>query len=157
MKPTNLALCLALGMAAVTPAVAQDITLKASHNANAQEPYGTGMRKMDELLRELSGGKAAIQVFDNATLGDEMESIQGTQIGTVDIAVTANETLANFVPDLSVFSLPFLFTDAEQMDRALQDAEVIAATQELLNAQGFHLITFFSAGTRHVMTKKPVE
>lgn len=156
MKLTSLALCLAMGMAAFSPAVAQDITLKASHNANAAEPYGLGMRKMGELLTEATGGKVAIQVFDNATLGDEMESIQGTQIGTVDIAVTANETLANFVPDLSVFSLPFLFTDAHQMDRALQDPVVIAEVQEALRAQGFHLITFFSAGTRHIMTKKPI-
>lgn len=157
MKLTNLAFCIALGATAAAPVLAQDVTLRASHNANADEPYGVGLRKMDELLRERTGGKAAIQVFDNATLGDEMESIQGTQMGTVDIAVTANETLANFVPDLSVFSLPFLFADSEQMDRALQDPEVIAQAQEVLNAQGFHLITFFSAGTRHVMTKKPIE
>lgn len=161
MKLTNLALCMALGVTALspmlTPALAQEITLKASHNANAEEPYGVGLRKMDALLREQTGGKAAINVFDNATLGDEMESIQGTQLGTVDIAVTANETLANFVPDLSVFSLPFLFTDAEQMDRALSDPAVVAEVQTQMQAQGFHLITFFSAGTRHIMTKKPID
>lgn len=157
MKLTSLALCVVIGATIITPAFAQDITLKASHNANAKEPYGVGMRKMGELLSEKTGGGAAIQVFDNATLGDEMESIQGTQIGTVDIAVSANETLANFVPDLSVFSLPFLFKDAEQMDRALQDPAVIAAVQDTVKAQGFHLITFFSAGTRHIMTQKPIE
>jgi len=157
MKMKSLTLGLVLGAIALSSASAADITLKASHNANADEPYGVGMRKMGEVLGEKTDGKAAIQVFDNATLGDEMESIQGTQIGTVDIAVTANETLANFVPDLSVFSLPFLFKDAEQMDRALEDPTVIADVQEALKSQGFHLITFFSAGTRHIMTKKPIE
>ncbi|MTH79079.1 TRAP transporter substrate-binding protein [Paracoccus aestuariivivens] len=156
MKLTNLALCLALAATPLSPAFAQEITFKASHNANADEPYGVGMRKMDELLKEKSGGKATIQVFDNATLGDEMESIQGTQIGTVDLAVTANETLANFAPDLSVFSLPFLFKDAQQMDRALEDPAVVAEVQDILKDKGFHLVTFFSAGTRHIMTKKPI-
>ncbi|SDG06393.1 TRAP transporter substrate-binding protein [Alloyangia pacifica] len=158
MKLTNLALCAALGATLVSaPAFAQEITLKASHNANADEPYGVGMRKMAEILEEKSGGKASIEVYDNATLGDEMESIQGTQIGTVDIAVTANSTLANFVPDLSVFSLPFLFNDAAQMDRALSDPEVLAEIDAALDAQGFHLLSVFSAGTRHIMTKKPIE
>ena len=158
MKLTNLALCIALGATAVAaPAFAQDITLKASHNANADEPYGVGMRKMAEILEEKTDGAATIEVFDNATLGDEMESIQGTQIGTVDIAVTANSTLANFVPDLSVFSLPFLFEDAEQMDRALSDPEVLDAIGGALDAQGFHLLAVFSAGTRHIMTKEPIE
>ncbi|MBL3570173.1 C4-dicarboxylate transporter [Rhodovulum sulfidophilum] len=157
MKLTNLALCLALGTSVALPAFAQDITLKASHNANAEEPYGVGMRKMAEILEDKTGGKATIQVFDNAQLGDEMESIQGTQMGTVDIAVTSNEALANFVPDLTVFSLPFLFKDAEQMDRALSDPAVIAKAQDILGEKGFHLITFFSAGTRHIMTKTPIE
>ncbi|MBN9677780.1 TRAP transporter substrate-binding protein [Salipiger bermudensis] len=158
MKLTNLALCIALGATAVAaPAFAQEITLKASHNANADEPYGVGMRKMAEILEEKTDGAATIEVFDNATLGDEMESIQGTQIGTVDIAVTANSTLSNFVPDLSVFSLPFLFEDAEQMDRALSDPEVLDAIGGALDAQGFHLLAVFSAGTRHIMTKEPIE
>lgn len=158
MKLTNLALCFAaLGAVALSaPVAAQEITLKASHNANADEPYGVGMRKMAEILEEKSGGKATIEVFDNATLGDEMESIQGTQIGTVDIAVTANSTLANFVPDMTVFSLPFLFKDAEQMDRALSDPAVIDAISGALDEKGFHLLAIFSAGTRHIMTKKPV-
>lgn len=158
MKLTNLALCLAIGASAIAaPAFAQDITLKASHNANADEPYGVGMRKMGEFLEEASGGKATIQVFDNAQLGDEMESIQGTQIGTVDIAVTSNSTLTNFVPDLSVFSLPFLFQDAEQMDRALSEPAVVEEIQAALDSQGFHLLAVFSAGTRHIMTKTPIE
>ncbi|OLS53156.1 TRAP transporter substrate-binding protein [Rhodovulum sulfidophilum] len=157
MKLTNLALCLALGTSAALPAFAQEIVLKASHNANAEEPYGVGMRKMAEILEDRTGGKATIQVFDNAQLGDEMESIQGTQMGTVGLAVTANDTLANFVPDLAVFSLPFLFRDADQMDRALSDPAVIAKAQEILNQKGFHLVTFFSAGTRHIMTKTPIE
>ncbi|WP_172329586.1 TRAP transporter substrate-binding protein [Mangrovicoccus sp. HB161399] len=158
MKLKTLALCLASATALVAPAAfAQEIVLKASHNANADEPYGLGMEKMAELLSEATGGKATIEVYANAQLGDEMESIQGTQMGTVDIAVTANETLANFDPDLSVFSLPFLFKDSLQMDRALADPAVVAAVSESLKAKGFHLITFFSAGTRHIMSKSPVE
>ncbi|PTV95907.1 tripartite ATP-independent transporter DctP family solute receptor [Rhodobacter aestuarii] len=157
MKFTKFALPLALGAALFAPqAYAQEITLKASHNANAEEPYGVGMRKMAEILEEQTGGKATIEVYDNATLGDEMESIQGTQMGTVDIAVTANSTLANFVPDLSVFSLPFLFDGAEQMDRALSDPAVLAEIETALDAKGFHLLAVFSAGTRHIMTKKPI-
>ncbi len=158
MKLTNIALCAAMAITAVAaPAFAQDITLKASHNANADEPYGVGLRKMAEVLEAKTDGAATINVFDNATLGDEMESIQGTQMGTVDIAVTANSTLSNFVPDLSVFSLPFMFENAEQMDRALSDPAVRDAIQAELEKQGFHLLAVFSAGTRHIMTKKPIE
>lgn len=145
-----------LSFTSLASAQAADVTLKASHNANATEPYNLGMERMGELLKEKTGGKAEIQVFANAQLGDEMESIQGTQIGTIDIAVTANETLVNFVSDMGVFSMPFLFENAEQMDRALNAPEVRDYVNEVLGKQGFRLIGFFSAGTRHIMTKKPV-
>ncbi|MCF3642765.1 TRAP transporter substrate-binding protein [Rhizobium sp. TRM95111] len=155
IKSTLIALLLSVA-SLVSATQAAEITLKASHNANATEPYNLGMERMSELLKEKTGGKAEIQVFPNAQLGDEMESIQGTQIGTIDIAVTANETLVNFAPNLGVFSMPFLFEDAEQMDRALNAPEVRAYVNEVLGKQGFRLIGFFSAGTRHIMTKKPV-
>jgi TRAP-type transport system periplasmic protein len=152
----TVAAALLLAMPSLTPARAAEVTMKASHNANADEPYNLGMLKMGELLKAKTGGKAEIQVFPNAQLGDEMESIQGTQLGTVDLAVTSNELLVNFVPDMSVFSLPFVFKDAEQMDKALSNAAVRDYVNAALAKKGFRLVGFFSAGTRHIMTKKPV-
>lgn len=131
--------------------------LRASHNANADEPYGVGLAEMSRLLGEETGGALGIQTFSNAQLGDEMESIQGTQMGTVDIAVTANETLANFAPDLSVFSLPYLFKSSGQMDRALNDPKVFSLISEIVAERGFQLIALFSAGERHIMSHKPIE
>jgi TRAP-type transport system periplasmic protein len=153
-----LAFTTALGLAATmsVSAFAAEITLRASHNANPDEPYQLGMERMGERLSELTGGEATIQAFPNAQLGDEMESIQGTQIGTIDIAVTANETLVNFVPDMSVLSMPFLFDSPEQKEAALSDPEVRAYVDQVLEAQGYKLLGFFSAGTRHVMSSKPI-
>lgn len=141
----------------VSASFAADITLKASHNANPDEPYHLGMQRMNELLREKTDGTAEIQVFSNAQLGDEMESIQGTQVGTVDIAVTANELLVNFVPDMGTLSLPFLFDDPTHLDRVVSDPEFLATANEILAEKGFRLIGMFSAGTRHIMTKEPIE
>jgi len=92
-----------------TMASAQDIVLKASHNANADEPYQIGLERMSEVLMEKTGGKATIQAYPNAQLGDGLDSVQGVQLGTIDIAVVANGVLANSIPDLSLFSLPFVF------------------------------------------------
>jgi tripartite ATP-independent transporter DctP family solute receptor len=153
---TALAALLLVASPLASVAQAADVSLKASHNANMDEPYHLGMVRMNELLKEKTGGKAEIQVFANAQLGDEIESIQGTQLGTVDIAVTANELLVNFVPDMSVFSMPFVFRDPLHMDKALNAPEVRDYVNTVLKAKGFRLIGFFSAGTRHIMTKKPV-
>ena len=150
---TTLLAAAALSLSSVTAA---EITLRASHNANPDEPYHLGMERMNELLQEKTNGEAEIQVFSNAQLGDEIESIQGTQIGTIDIAVTANELLVNFVPEMNVLSMPFLFEDPLHMDKALGAEEVRDYVNEVLGAQGFRLVGFFSAGTRHIMSKTPI-
>jgi len=147
---------LLLAATAFTPVNAADIVLKASHNANPDEPYHTGMQRMSELLKEKTGGKAEIQVFSNAQLGDEMESIQGTQLGIVDIAVTANEVMANFVPDMNIFSLPYLFKDAEHMDRAAGSDKVHEYVDQVMAKKGYRLLGLFFAGTRHIMSKQPI-
>lgn len=156
IKMTLLALLMSVAPF-VSASRAADVTLKASHNANATEPYNLGLERMNEILKQKTGGKAEIRIFPNAQLGDEKESIQGTQLGTIAIAVTANEVLVNFVPDLSVFSMPFLFKDAAQMNRALANPAVRDDVNKLLAKKGFHLLGFFSAGTRHIMTKKPIK
>lgn len=150
------AACAALMMAAA-PAFAADIVLKASHNANPDEPYHTGMQAMSKLLKEKTKGKAEIKVFSNAQLGDETESIQGTKLGTVDIAVTANEVLVDAVPGMSVFSLPYLFKDAEHMERVAQSQAVLDDVNRILAQKGYQLLGLFFAGTRNLMTKEPIQ
>jgi len=156
MKKSLAAGLLFLSLHSLVPAYAADIVLKASHNANQDEPYHTGMLRMSELLSEKTSGKAEIQVFSNAQLGDEMESIQGTQLGIVDIAVTANEVMAHFVPDMNVFSLPYLFMDADHMDRAASSEEIRNYVDEVLAEKGYRLLGLFFAGTRHIMSKEPI-
>ena len=155
----SLQLTLATGAFGIfaTMAASQDITLKASHNANADEPYQIGLERMAEVLMEKTDGKATIKAFPNAQLGDGLDNVQGVQLGTIDIAVIANGVLANSVPDMTLFSLPFLFEDAEHMRAALTDPEVLEYVNELAQEQGFRVLGLFTAGTRHIMTtEKPL-
>lgn len=135
-----------------TMAAAQDITLKASHNANADEPYQIGLERMGEVLMEKTGGKVTIKAYPNAQLGDGLDSVQGVQLGTIDVAVIASGVLANSVPAMSLFSLPFLFEDTDHMRAALTDPEVLDYVNELGQQQGFRVLGLFTAGTRHIMT-----
>ncbi|MER5173643.1 MULTISPECIES: TRAP transporter substrate-binding protein [Thioclava] len=149
-------LLMASALTLATTLATQAAELRASHNANADEPYGVGLDKMAEIVAKDTDGSLTIKTFPNAQLGDEMESIQGTQMGTVDIAVAANEALANFAPDLATFSLPYIFKSSEQMDKALDDPKIFNLVSTILEERGFKLLALFSAGERHIMTKKPI-
>jgi len=82
--------------------------------------------------------------------------IEGLLLGTIDIVVAANGSATNFVPPLGVLDLPFLFRDRSHMYRVL-DGAVGRELRESMQQRGFHLLGFYDAGVRHIMTAtKPI-
>ncbi len=156
MKTSSLLTALVFGVIA-GGAQAADITLKASHDANAGEPYHLGLQRMGELLLDYSGGQATIEVYPNAQLGNETESVQGVQLGTIDLAVTSEQVFTNFVPEIKPIGLPFMFDDQGHLDRATSDPEFLERLNELYARHNFRLIGMFTAGPRSLITKTPIE
>lgn len=120
------------GMAGTTLPVHAEIepvTLRLAHVVNEQDPYQDAAEKFQELVSERSDGAITVEIFPNATLGDERTLLEGMQIGTVDMGIITNGPVSNFLEEMAVFELPFLFPSAEAAHGVL-DGEV---GQELLD------------------------
>lgn len=79
--------------------------------------YGAtvGAEKFKEVIAEISGGHINIEFYKNGTLGNEAESMQGIQMGTLDIFRGNASSLANYSsPIISVTGLPYVFRDMSQ-------------------------------------------
>ena len=134
----------------------EKIILKAGHPANANEPYHLGLVEMARIVNEKSNGKVEIRIYPAMQLGSEKAMIEGLLLGTMDIVVTANGSLTNFVPQLGILDLPFLFRDRDHMYRVM-DGPVGRALEHSMEERGFHLLGFYDAGVRHIMTSnKPI-
>ncbi|CAM3502740.1 TRAP transporter substrate-binding protein [Halomonas sp. AOP12-C2-37] len=108
-------LALGISLALVSAANAADfadmdpVNLRLAHVVNEQDGFHIAAIKFEELVEERTDGKVTIEIFPNATLGDERTLLEGMQIGTVDMGVITNGPVANFVEEMAVFELPFLF------------------------------------------------
>lgn len=142
-------------MAAVPAMAQQSFTLKASHSAATNEPYQVGMEDLARRLQEATGGRVKVNIFPSNQLGNEREVTEGLQLGLVDISSPANSVLTNFVPDLMALDMPFLFRDAEHAERML-DGPLTDAAAEVLAKKGYVLLGLYTAGTRHIMSKRPI-
>ncbi|MEC8901142.1 MAG: TRAP transporter substrate-binding protein DctP, partial [Pseudomonadota bacterium] len=89
------------------------VTLRLAHVVNEQDGFHIAATKFEELVEERTDGKVNIEIFPNASLGDERTLLEGMQIGTVDMGVITNGPVANFVEEMAVFELPFLFPSPE--------------------------------------------
>ncbi len=101
----------------VSPVFAQNgidpVTIKLAHVVNEQDGFHIAAERFAELVDERSDGAIDIEIYPNAQLGDERTLLEGMQIGTVDMGVITNGPVANFVEEIAVFELPFLFPSRE--------------------------------------------
>ena len=90
------------------------VSLRLAHVVNEQDGFHIAAVKFQELVQERTDGKVTVEIFPNASLGDERTLLEGMQIGTVDMGVITNGPVANFVEQMAVFEMPFLFATPEQ-------------------------------------------
>jgi tripartite ATP-independent transporter DctP family solute receptor len=106
--------------AAIAPASAE--TLRLSHNTGDTTSWHKGSEKFGELLSEATGGDYTVRVFPNAQLsgGDQMKQAEMVSRGVLDFVVTSAINVTPLVPEMAVFSLPYLYSSYEQVDATTQ-------------------------------------
>lgn len=87
--------------------------IRLAHVVNEQDGFHIAAVRFQELVEERTDGKVTVNIFPNAQLGDERTLLEGMQIGTIDMGVITNGPVANFVEEIAVFELPFLFPTPE--------------------------------------------
>jgi len=137
-------------------AFAAEIVLKAGHSQNAGEPMDVALKMLAEHVEQATDGEATIEVFPNMQLGGEVEMIKQVMTGSLDITAPSNAPLTNFVPELKIFDMPFLFRDQEHMINVLR-GPVLQEINDIVADSGIRLLGVFNVGVRHLMTKEPVE
>jgi len=91
----------------------EPIELRLAHVVNEQDGFHIAAEKFKTLVEERTDGTVSVALYPNAQLGDERTLLESMQIGTVDMGVITNGPVANFVEEIAVFELPFLFPSRE--------------------------------------------
>lgn len=81
--------------------------------------------KFKEIVEERSGGKFAIDIFPQCSLGDEAEMLQNVRRGTLDMCVVGVGNAVPMTPALGAYTFPYLLPNI--------DAVVKATTGELFD------------------------
>lgn len=93
------------------------VHLRMAQASAADGAIGISMEKFAEEVKEASDGRIEISVFHNGQLGSERDNIEACELGNLDIAVVNQSVLANFIPDVAAFDLPYVIESAEHADR----------------------------------------
>ena len=90
---------------------AQKKEYKLSVNVSEETAWGKGAAMFAELVFERSMGKIRIKPYYNMVLaaGDQMREISLIKSGGIDFSLNSTINYTPTIPELNVFSLPFLF------------------------------------------------
>lgn len=125
--------------------------LKLAHGLPPAHSVHLGLVRMQEELKELSGGKMDIDIYPSGQLGAEVQVIQLLQIGSLDITKVSSAALEGFVDEFKVFGIPYIIRSREHLESVLQGEvgeEILDTTTPYL----FKGIGYFDAGTRGFYT-----
>ena len=70
--------------------------------------YGAGAEAFKATLERATNGRYRVTIQRN---DNEREMIESLQIGTLDLCITSTGPVGNFVPEVKVVDVPFLFRD----------------------------------------------
>ncbi len=134
---------------------AAPITMKLGHIAEPENPYGMGADYFAKLVKERSGGAIDIQVFPSSQLGNQRDLVEGLTFGTVDITLTGTAVLGNFIPEVAVFDLPFIFRDIPHAYKALDTVGMELCKKG--EKRGMITLAIWENGVRHMTnSKRPI-
>lgn len=131
---------------------APEFVLKLGHVAEPAKPYAQGGVKFAELVYEKTNGEVEIQVFPSSQLGNQRDLVEGLTFGTLDLTLTSTAVLANFLPKMAIFDLPFIFRDIPHTYKALDTIGVEMGKD--LEPVGLKLLAFFENGVRHLTNSR---
>ncbi|SMF06946.1 tripartite ATP-independent transporter solute receptor, DctP family [Tistlia consotensis] len=115
-------LAAAVALAAALPgfsAAAQTI-LNLGFVGGPKAPEAIAMGQLADEVKQKTDGRVEIRLQGGGALGGDREVVEGVQLGTVDMTVVSTSVVANFVPDLKIFDIPFLFRDFDHAQAVLE-------------------------------------
>jgi len=151
-----------LAVAAITltaiPAFAQD--LRYAHVGAEGDIQTRYAAEAAEEIAAATDGAVTVQVFPASQLGGVSEMVGGVQMGSIQMGHHDFASLAQMVPDVSVFNAPFIYRNGAHALAATNPATSPALqeiNEQLVEQGGVRIIGRIYRGARHISSNFEVK
>lgn len=126
-------------------------TIRLGHAVDLEHAVHKSLVYFKKQLNSISDGQMDVQIYASSQLGSERDMIELLQIGSLGMAKVSVGPLEAFVPEMQVFSLPYVFDDSEHFWRTLNSelGEELLLSPLNVDLRG---LAFFDGGSRSFYT-----
>ncbi len=132
---------------------AQDRTIRFAAQLPPGHSTTQGIERFKQIVERDSLGRIRVNVFPGGVLGGYLDNISGLRNGALEMAAIASPLLSSFVSDFSVFQVPFLFSNSDQVDDFL-DGYAGKIIHEKLQSGGFLGLAFYEGGFSYLTNSR---
>jgi tripartite ATP-independent transporter DctP family solute receptor len=135
----SLAICLVVCFGS---AVSAKMTLKMGFVAPPTHPEVKAAEVFVQYVKDRTNGEISIDIFPMGQLGGERSMVEQVQGGTLDMMDCTTAVLSNFVPQVTLFDLPFLWPSRGVAYSVLDDSEFFKIFADNFPKKGFVAIGY---------------
>ncbi|MGL4573450.1 MAG: TRAP transporter substrate-binding protein [Burkholderiaceae bacterium] len=128
-------------------------TMRISISVAQNSHQGVAIDTFAREVEKRTAGRYKIQPFYSGALGAERESIEAVQLGTQELTFTSTGPVPNFVPDVRILDIPFLFSGKPHA-RAVLDGPIGQDLLGKFDSKGFKALAWGENGIRHMTNSK---
>ena len=124
------------------PADGPTVSLTIAHAMQESTDSHKMLLALKDALEQYSDGKITVTIYPNAHIGSDSEMIASCVAGDIDIVYQSGSTHSTFVPETTLFDIPFLLSgyDKDKIYEVLTHSEFRDMYNEANEAGGFKLL-----------------
>lgn len=130
------------------------MVLKYGHVAPPTHGQHMGCLAFAKYVNEKTNGEIRIDVFPMGQLGGERSMMEQIQGGTLDICASTHAVISNFVPQVALYSLSYLWPSREIAYKVIDDPEVQKIFFDLYPKKGMVCIGYTENDMRDITNTK---
>lgn len=138
----------------------KEITLKLGHvgPAEVDHPWEKFALEFADKVNEATDGKVKIETYPASQLGADRVMTESLQQGTLEMGLISTIAMGNFVPELQLWDLPYIFpTDNSKVDEILE-GEIGDYLAEKAAEKGLRIIAYWENDWRSMTNSvRPIE
>ncbi len=130
--------------------------LKMAHALPTDHPVHEAIVFLGKRVAELSDGKMQVDIYPGGQLGSERELMELLQIGSLAMTKVSSSPMESFVPEMKVFSMPYVFRDNDHY-WAVLNSDIGRDLLEAGESVRLRGLGYYDAGARSFYTvDKPI-
>ena len=153
MTLKTLKVAAAAALLAATAGASAQAVLKIGYATTKESHYGVGSTVFCDEIAKGTANRYSCQHFASSALGGERQMIEAVQLGTLDLVNTSTGPLGNFVPEVKILDIPFLFRDYDHARRTM-DGPIGQDLLQKVTARGLIGMAWTENGFRHMTNNK---